>query len=44
MTAQQLIDELKFEKDLENCNAQDVVNASNIETYDHWNRFYPMFN
>ena len=44
MNVQQIISELKFEEDLENCDAQDILNASNLETYDHWNRFYPMFN
>ncbi len=30
MKVQQLISEIKFEEDFEDCNAQDVINASNI--------------
>ena len=30
MKVQQVINEIKFEEDFEDCNAQDVINASNI--------------
>ena len=42
MKAQQLINELKFEEDFENCNAQDVINVSNIP--DRRFQFYPHLN
>jgi len=44
MKAQNLINEIKFEEEPQNCNANEVINASNIETYDWYNKFYPTFN
>ncbi|KKM60205.1 hypothetical protein LCGC14_1544120 [marine sediment metagenome] len=40
MNTQKLLAEIKFEEDFENCNAQDVINASNIPNYDWMNKFY----
>ena len=43
MNTTQLLSEIKFEEDFENCMAQDIINASNLETYDWKSRFYRGF-